>query len=155
MDTISKMWYPIKKSKEVNSMKLFFKSMFISLLFGIPLVAIVLFFIYKNMDQPLESTIPSESIQQLIASNENDSNNEYQALNHPDELDSQEYKSSVTLSFAGDVHFSELALTAYDKSGLSGLADQAMISHMQNADLFILNNEFVFSSRGEAMADKQ
>ena len=155
MDTISKMWYPIKKSKEVNSMKLFFKSMFISLLFGIPLVAVVLFFLYKNMDQPLESTIPSESIQQLIASNENDSNNEYQALNQPDELDSQEYKSSVTLSFAGDVHFSELALTAYDKSGLSGLADQAMISHMQNADLFILNNEFVFSTRGEAMADKQ
>ena len=136
-------------------MKLFFKSMFISLLVGIPMVALVIFFLYKNMDKPLESTSSLEAIQELISTNDIDSSSENESTIQKNEVIPSNNKSTVTLSFAGDVHFSELSLSAYEKAGLSGLADQPMISHMQNADLFILNNEFVFSTRGEAMADKQ
>lgn len=59
------------------------------------------------------------------------------------------------LAFAGDVMFSEQYLSAYDKNGISSLADEEMRSYMQNADLFMLNEEFPFSLRGEAMEDKQ
>ncbi|MDO4262367.1 MAG: CapA family protein [Eubacteriales bacterium] len=59
------------------------------------------------------------------------------------------------LAFAGDVMFSEQYLAAYDQSGVSALADAEMLSRMQEADLFLLNEEFPFSLRGEPMADKQ
>lgn len=61
----------------------------------------------------------------------------------------------AVLTFAGDVQFSEQYLSAYDKNGISAIADTDMLSEMQGADLFILNEEFPFSLRGEPMADKQ
>lgn len=61
----------------------------------------------------------------------------------------------AVLTFAGDVLFSEQYLSAYDKNGISAIADTDMLSEMQGADLFILNEEFPFSLRGEPMADKQ
>lgn len=62
---------------------------------------------------------------------------------------------TALLAFAGDVMFSDEYLKEYDQSGISAIADESMLSHMQNADLFILNEEFPFSRRGEPMADKQ
>lgn len=62
---------------------------------------------------------------------------------------------TALLAFAGDVMFSDEYLKEYDQSGISAIADENMLSHMQNADLFILNEEFPFSHRGEPMADKQ
>ena len=61
----------------------------------------------------------------------------------------------VLLAFAGDVMFPEAYLDAYNRSGIQALADNNMLSHMQNADLFIFNEEFPFSLQGEAMEDKQ
>lgn len=71
-----------------------------------------------------------------------------------EETDFKEPKTAV-LSFAGDVLFSEQYLTAYDKNGIPAIADADMLSEMQESDLFLLNEEFPFSLRGEAMADKQ
>lgn len=130
-------------------MRYFFKSMLISLLVGIPLVAILLFFLYKNMEKPVQNTITADSIQEIL---------QQETVSSPkveESVNSLEQKNSVTLSFAGDVHFSELAISSYEKSGITAIADKTMLSHMQNADLFILNNEFVFSNQGEAMEDKQ
>ena len=59
------------------------------------------------------------------------------------------------LAFAGDVMFPDNYLSAYDQSGISAIADDEMLKDMQEADLFILNEEFPFSLRGEPMADKQ
>lgn len=64
-------------------------------------------------------------------------------------------QAAAVLAFAGDVLFSEQYLTAYDQNGISAIADTDMLSEMQNADLFLFNEEFPFSLRGEAMADKQ
>ena len=51
--------------------------------------------------------------------------------------------------------FSDPFLASYDKSGISAIADSEMLGRMQNADLFVINEEFPFSLRGEAMEDKQ
>lgn len=61
----------------------------------------------------------------------------------------------VILAFAGDVQFSDHYLNVYDKDGIAGIADEAMLAHMRDADVFMLNEEFAFSLRGEPMADKQ
>lgn len=63
--------------------------------------------------------------------------------------------NTAKLAFAGDVMFSDAYLRAYDQSGISAIADSEMLKAMQEADLFILNEEFPFSLRGEPMADKQ
>ena len=70
----------------------------------------------------------------------------------PDE-DSQ--PSEAVLAFAGDVMFSEQSIASYDQNGIRAFADAGMLSAMQEADLFIINEEFPFSLRGEAMEDKQ
>ena len=51
--------------------------------------------------------------------------------------------------------FSDPFLASYDKSDISAIADSEMLERMQNADLFVTNEEFPFSLRGEAMEDKQ
>ena len=70
------------------------------------------------------------------------------------EIEVQDNGTAV-LAFAGDVMFSDAYLEAYDQSGISAIADDEMLKAMQEADLFILNEEFPFSLRGEPMADKQ
>lgn len=66
-----------------------------------------------------------------------------------------EESGSALLAFAGDVMFSDPFLASYDKSGISAITDSEMLGRMQNADLFLINEEFPFSLRGEAMEDKQ
>ena len=73
----------------------------------------------------------------------------------PPEEETPAGSSDATLAFAGDVLFSEQYLSAYDRGGISAIADSEMLSHMQEADLFILNEEFPFSTQGEAMEEKQ
>lgn len=73
----------------------------------------------------------------------------------PSDEETDSPSSKAVLAFAGDVMFSEQYLAAYDQNGVSAFADTDMLSEMQNADLFILNDEFPFSLRGEAMEDKQ
>lgn len=72
----------------------------------------------------------------------------------PEEAPVPEQRTAV-LAFAGDVLFSEQYLAAYDQNGIPAIADNDMLSEMQNADLFLFNEEFPFSLQGEAMADKQ
>ena len=51
--------------------------------------------------------------------------------------------------------FSDPFLQAYDRNGISAIADEDMLEQMRSADLFIMNEEFPFSLRGEPMEDKQ
>ena len=62
----------------------------------------------------------------------------------------------VTLVFAGDVLLSDHVLNAYETGGgITGVVGQGFLDEMQGADLFVVNEEFPFSSRGEAAPDKQ
>ncbi len=141
-------------------MKQFLRSFFTSIMIGIPIVIVVCVFFYINKGNASLNAAQNDQIH-LNGFDES----EYTDLDissdnfvSPDDdilVETTNNVSSVTLSFAGDVHFSELVIQKYDKSGISSLVDDEMLSLMQNADLLILNHEFVFSNRGEAMEDKE
>lgn len=62
----------------------------------------------------------------------------------------------VTLLFGGDVYLSDHVLSAYDQNGgISGVLDQGYQGAIAEADFFIVNEEFPFSSRGTPAEDKQ
>lgn len=76
----------------------------------------------------------------------------------PEETASQEPEGdeAVTLLFAGDVLLSDHVLNAYQKGGgITGVIDQNLLTEMEQADVFMVNEEFPFSTRGEAAPDKQ
>lgn len=64
---------------------------------------------------------------------------------------------TVRLVFAGDVLLSDHVLNAYERAGgdITGVVDQALLDQAAAGDLFIVNQEFPFSSRGQAAPDKQ
>lgn len=136
-------------------MKYFVKSLTTSLLIGIPLAMLLIIFLYmKNSDDMQNFPQESLTVDSIEETFETDKIEESESMQQTIK-ESETTTSSVTLSFAGDVHFSQQYIAAYDKSGISALADEEMLSYMQDTDLFILNHEFVFSNRGEAMADKE
>lgn len=138
-------------------MKLFCRVFFKSL--GIGLLAAVfilggMFFYFENVK---ETSLENPSIDvttQDDASIETQEPTEFEKK-EPSKEESQESFQTITLSFAGDVYFSEQVLKRYEDSGILSLADEEMLSYMQNSDLFVLNNEFAFSNGGNAMEDKQ
>ena len=157
MDNVMYLWYDKRNVKEFKSMKYFFRSMLISLMIGIPVVVGLSVFLFINRINEVPEPVTMESIQETLDESQIEETTDVEedfseAVSSETTADTD---TSVTLSFAGDVHFSELVLQKYDKSGITAIADEEMISHMQNADLFLLNHEFVFSNRGEAMEDKQ
>ena len=140
-------------------MKKFFKSFMTSLMIGIPIVIVVCVFLYMNKDTADSNAFQEEP--DHISNFTDDSNDSVDYADVQETIDGEiiletsKKAASVTLSFAGDVHFSELVLQNYDKNGISAIVDDEMLSHMQKSDLFMLNHEFVFSNRGEAMEDKE
>ena len=140
-------------------MKKFFKSFMTSLMIGIPIVIVVCVFLYMNKDTADSNAFQEESVHISDSTDDTDvfPDKEDNSDINNDEAVSETSKTaaSVTLSFAGDVHFSELVLQNYDKKGILAIVDEEMLSHMQKSDLFMLNHEFVFSNRGEPMEDKE
>lgn len=59
------------------------------------------------------------------------------------------------LAFAGDMLFTENTLSRYHQQGISSMFSEELLSAMTDADLFMVNEEFPFSTRGEAAEDKQ
>ena len=59
------------------------------------------------------------------------------------------------LAFVGDMLFTENTLSRYHQQGISSMFSEELLSAMTDADLFMVNEEFPFSTRGEAAADKQ
>lgn len=138
-------------------MKRFLKSFFTSLMIGIPVVIGLCVFLYLKTDHKKMENVQDPPV--FIKDLEENTEVSFTEKNDIDTLSKEETvtetSDSVTLSFAGDVHFSEFILQNYDKEGISAIVNPEMLSHMQNADLFILNHEFVFSTGGEAMEDKE
>lgn len=140
-------------------MKKFFKSFMTSLMIGIPIVIVACVFLYMNKDTADSNAFQEESVHISDSTDDIDVFSDKEANpdinNNGTVSESVTTAASVTLSFAGDVHFSELVLRNYDKNGILAIVDDEMLSHMQKSDLFMLNHEFVFSNRGEAMEDKE
>lgn len=63
---------------------------------------------------------------------------------------------AITLLFAGDVYLSNHVLQAYDKAeGIHGVLDDGIRAEIDEADIFMVNQEFPFTERGTQAADKQ
>lgn len=71
----------------------------------------------------------------------------------PDSEEVQE--EGVRLLFAGDLYLTELLQNKYRKNGIGAAADPELLALLQEADLFILNQEFPFGTTGEAMEEKE
>ncbi|MCI6139543.1 MAG: CapA family protein [Clostridiaceae bacterium] len=64
--------------------------------------------------------------------------------------------SPLRFVFAGDVLLSDHVLKAYGEAGtIDGVVDDELRSVIDGSDVFMVNQEFPFSNRGEAAADKQ
>lgn len=66
-----------------------------------------------------------------------------------------ENSGDTTLIFTGDVLFGNAFKTGYDAKGITGVVSEELLRELNDADILMINNEFPFSDRGEAMADKQ
>lgn len=65
-------------------------------------------------------------------------------------------QEDIVLLFAGDVYLSSHVLSAYEKAGgISGVLDEGIRKEIEDADIFMVNQEFPFTNRGTAAADKQ
>lgn len=72
------------------------------------------------------------------------------------EADSDRAEGEFTLLFAGDVYFSDHVMEAYRQGGgIGGVLDEGIRGEIAQADIFMVNQEFPFTDRGEAAADKQ
>ncbi len=64
--------------------------------------------------------------------------------------------SGIVMLFAGDVYLSDHVLNAYDRAGgIHGVLDEGIRAEIEKADVFMVNQEFPFTQRGTAAADKQ
>ena len=71
------------------------------------------------------------------------------------EAGNTEGDGSTTLIFAGDVLFANAFKSNYDAGGIEKVIEPQLLQELQDADIFMVNNEFPFSNRGEPMEDKQ
>lgn len=70
--------------------------------------------------------------------------------------DSEPEDSTIRFVFAGDILLSDHVLAAYNKTGTIGsVVDQGLRDVIDGSDVFMANQEFPFSNRGSAAADKQ
>lgn len=70
--------------------------------------------------------------------------------------DSDAKDTPIRLTFAGDILLSDHVLEAYRRGGgIRGVLDDSLQSVIDDGDFFIANEEFPFSTRGTAAADKQ
>ena len=71
-------------------------------------------------------------------------------------VDPASLKTDITLLFAGDVYFSDYVLQAYDRAGgIQGVLDDGIRQEIDQADMFMVNQEFPFTDWGTAAEDKQ
>lgn len=161
-------------------MRAFFKGFLIGLCIGFCILGALFFYYFKTrqagsapaaeaVTEPPENDIPENPPEETDPLPEDpESLPEEEPVFAPPESDAEgtapdasadkpaeQEMNTAVLAFAGDVMFSEQYLASYDQNGISTFVDTDMLSEMQDADLFLLNEEFPFSLRGEAMEDKQ
>lgn len=87
-------------------------------------------------------------------------------LNNPDRMKEENIyirdavtEDEITLLFAGDILFddsySPMAHLRARNLGIAGVMSQDLLHLMQNADVFMINNEFPYSNRGTPLEGKQ
>ena len=105
--------------------------------------------IYQAGTESLDQIIPEETKKPVELTTAAES---LETTAQPEEAEAED----ITLLFAGDVLLSDHVLNAYDRAGgIHGVLDEKILQVIEEADYFMVNEEFPFSERGTAAADKQ
>ncbi len=62
---------------------------------------------------------------------------------------------AVTLLFAGDLFLTDLLQSKYSQQGILAAVSEELLAVLQEADVFMLNQEFPFGTTGEPMEEKE
>ena len=105
-------------------------------------------------NKPSESTSTDSS----STSEPDDEYDEKDEQESQDTIDSEDPQPPIVLAFAGDVNFDEdskpVARYDMEKKGIIGGISQKLVDEMNEADIFMLNNEFAYSTRGTEIIEK-
>lgn len=106
--------------------------------------------------EDIENSSNGQNLDEAAAKNEKES-----VMDEP-ETDSQESESEpeeagqpVKLVFSGDILLSDHVMNAYKNGGIRSVLDSQFQSVIDEADIFMANEEFPFSTRGTPAEDKQ
>jgi len=148
-------------------MKSFLNGLKKGLLFLIPAAALIfgLIFIKQNIfdkstsipaDTTEESMLPKEEPSIAVTENSSLESNPTDEENISEiASDAVPLNDPVIISFAGDMLFTEYPISRYEQNGIVSMVSEELLTHMTGSDLFMANEEFPFSTKGEAMQDKQ
>lgn len=101
----------------------------------------------KSRQEPIEKTMePEESKKDL---------DEAETIEIIGNLSTEMEDDSTTLLFAGDVYLSSHVTNRYNSEGIEGVLDSCLLQRIQEADIFMLNQEFPFGTAGIPAEDKQ
>jgi poly-gamma-glutamate synthesis protein (capsule biosynthesis protein) len=87
--------------------------------------------------------------------NQDEGNEEVTQAPTPSPTTEPEVWEDIKLLFAGDIYLSDYVIKNYDNSGIDGIVSSDMKEFFHQADIFMANQEFTFSTRGTPAADKQ
>lgn len=113
--------------------------------------------VISSTEEPIQIPEAEEAEETEAADGQNGIQNdtEQEETDKQAEAGNTEGDGSTTLIFAGDVLFANAFKSNYDAGGIEKVIEPQLLQELQDADIFMVNNEFPFSNRGEPMEDKQ
>ena len=102
----------------------------------------------SSTEEPVQIPEAEESEETEAADGQN-------RIQNDTEQEEADIADDTTLIFAGDVLFANAFKSNYDAGGIEKVIEPQLLQELQDADIFMVNNEFPFSNRGEPMEDKQ
>ena len=102
----------------------------------------------SSTEEPVQIPEAEESEETEAADGQN-------RIQNDTEQEEADIAGDTTLIFAGDVLFANAFKSNYDAGGIEKVIEPQLLQELQDADIFMVNNEFPFSNRGEPMEDKQ
>ena len=102
----------------------------------------------SSTEEPVQIPEAEESEETEAADGQN-------RIQNDTEQEEADIADDTTLIFAGDVLFANALKSNYDAGGIEKVIEPQLLQELQDADIFMVNNEFPFSNRGEPMEDKQ
>ncbi len=136
----------------------------LSLVTLLAMVTLIIFSHGRQNDEPtkdalsetdISSTEEPVKIAETEESEETDAADGQNEIQNGTEQEEADMADSTTLIFAGDVLFANAFKSNYDAGGIEKVIEPQLLKQLQEADIFMVNNEFPFSNRGEPMEDKQ
>lgn len=110
-----------------------------------------------NTEQKDNETSPTNQSEQSPIADDSKIDEDAQPNNNPIPIEN-EIKEPIVLTFAGDVNFDEDSkpVARYDSEnkGILGGISLELVDEMNKADIFMLNNEFAYSTRGSEIIEK-